>query len=101
MTDTISGFTHLKGSPVEARVSLIDVATNSIVGTTLSDAGTGAWAFSGLPAGRYEVVQMVEGYKARVDGPWVLEGSGLSFRVTEDGNIRVTESGDQRISEGQ
>ncbi len=75
MTDTISGFTHLNGSPVQARVSLIDVASNSIVGTTLSDAGTGAWAFSGLPAGRYEVVQMVEGYKARVDGPWVLSGA--------------------------
>lgn len=76
MTDTISGFTHLNGSPVQARVSLIDVASNSIVGTTLSDAGTGAWAFSGLPAGTYEVLQLVDGYRGLMDGPWVLVGDG-------------------------
>src|SRR5690606_26585210 len=100
MTDTISGFSHLNGAPVQARVTLLDVNGNEIVDTTLSDAGTGARAFAGLPAGRYEEVQQDDGYKARVDGPWVLEGIGLSFRMTEDGNIRVTEAGDRRITSG-
>ena len=76
MSDTISGVTTLNGTPAQARVSVINVESNDVVGTALSDAGTGAFSIAGLPAGVYELLTVFDGYKPRVDGPWMLDGPG-------------------------
>jgi hypothetical protein len=70
MTDSIAGISALNGVPTQARVVLINSVTNLIVASQLSDPGTGAWSFTGLATGTYEVVQLIDGYKGRVDGPW-------------------------------
>jgi hypothetical protein len=74
MADTISGITKLSGSPTQARVSVVNTATNLIVASQLSNASTGAFSFAGLPAGTYEIVILKAGYKPQVDGPWTLDG---------------------------
>lgn len=79
MANAISGVTNLSGSPTEARVTLVNVATNTVVSSQLSNATTGAWAFPNLPAGMYEVVITKPGYKQRCDGPWTLDGTDTHF----------------------
>lgn len=74
MADTISGITQLNGTPTQARVTLINTDTNTIVSSQLSNVTTGAFSFTGLAAGRYELLTLIPGYKALVDGPWVLDG---------------------------
>lgn len=72
MATTISGITTLNDTPTQARVSLVNTDTNLIVSSLLSDATTGAFGFTGLPAGTYEIIVFIDGYKPRVDGPWTL-----------------------------
>ena len=74
MTNHISGTSTLGGTPTQARVTLVNSETNAIVSSQLSNATTGQWAFPNLPAGTYEVVSIIDGYKARIDGPWALDG---------------------------
>lgn len=82
MGDTISGVVKLNGVPTGARVSVVDVSDNSIVGSVNADPVTGAWAVTGLAAGRYEAVIFKAGYRATVQGPWDIDGtsSGFTFR---------------------
>lgn len=79
MANVISGISSLLGTPTQARVTLVNSDTNAIVSSQLSNAATGEWAFPNLPAGRYEVITLIAGYKARVDGPWVLDGTDSHF----------------------
>lgn len=84
MADTISGVIQLSGAPTQARVTLINSDTGAVVATQLSDAVTGAFSFSSLAAGSYELLTLIPGYKALVDGPWVLDG--VAAPVTDDFN---------------
>lgn len=79
MTNHISGTSQLNGTPTQARVTLINSVTNTIASSQLSNATTGQWAFPNLPAGTYEVITLIAGYKARIDGPWALDGTDTYY----------------------
>lgn len=97
MADTISGVTTIAGVPGQARVALLNIDTDTIVASALSNASTGVFEFTGLDAGTYELLIRVAGYKPVVHGPWALDGTQL--RITDAGDIRITDSGDRRITE--
>lgn len=74
MSDTISGIITLSDAPTQARVTLINSDTGAVVASQLSNNTTGAFSFSPLAAGTYEIVILIDGYKPRADGPWTLDG---------------------------
>lgn len=69
---TLSGTTTLNGVAAQARVSVLDLATNQIVASQLSNAVSGAFSFTTLDPGDYEIVIFIDGYQPRADGPWTL-----------------------------
>lgn len=102
MADTISGITQFNGTPTQARVTLVNVNTNTIVSSQLSNATTGAFSFTGLAAGTYEIVIIKAGYKARCDGPWVLDGypPNVTWNPEKKGSLITLSSGDRTATGG-
>lgn len=76
MANTISGTVKLNGVPTSARVTIVNIATNAIAGSVTSSPSTGLWSVTGLAAGRYEAVVCKSGYRAEVQGPFELDGTG-------------------------
>lgn len=79
MANSITGAITLNGNPTDARVTLVNTATNTIVATTTVTAGANGFSFPGLAAGQYEIIVFKLGYQPRVHGPWVLDGISDSF----------------------
>lgn len=75
MADKISGVVTLDGVPTQARVTLLNSISGSVIAQQQSNAVTGGWEFNSVAAGTYEVLIAKDGYKPRMDGPWTLDGT--------------------------
>lgn len=75
MANSLSGTITLSGAPTQARVTAYNVSTGLAVASVLSNATTGKWNITPLPAGTYEIFITKSGYKGRCDGPWTLDGT--------------------------
>jgi len=85
MANALSGTTKIGGTLGQTRVTLVNTATNAVVSTTLSDASTGAWSFTGLAAGMYDGMCLKDGYKPLVHGPFYISGfASFSAEVLSD-----------------
>ncbi len=79
MANSVTGVITLNGNPTDARATLVNTDTNTIVGSVTVTALSNGFAFGSLPAGKYEVIIFKSGYAPRVHGPWVLDGVPDSF----------------------
>jgi hypothetical protein len=95
----IAGVASVAGAPTAgAIVSLLTDPGNLLVKQTVSGVG-GTYAFSGLPAGRYQVLvyDPSQSYRSKVIH---VDVPDPDIFVTEGGDILLTEAGDRLLVEG-